>query len=184
MWRRRGRSERRVSASPASHGSSRRSSRTSRTCRPDGVSPTGAASRSGRSSSSSPDLGGIERPKPSLSGTRRRPRLCSSGSRRRPVRRSGAAPSTEVFWAVRRMLEEISARRPLLVALEDPHWAEPTMLDLVEYLAAFASGPLVLLCIARPELLDARPTLSVPRRSSSVNSRRRTEELVRLARHR
>ena len=70
------------------------------------------------------------------------------------------APSTEVFWAVRRLLERMSERRPLVVALEDLHWAEPTMLDLVEYVAAFAKGPLVLLCIARPELLEKRPSLA------------------------
>jgi class 3 adenylate cyclase/tetratricopeptide (TPR) repeat protein len=70
------------------------------------------------------------------------------------------APSMEVFWAVRRLLERISERRPLLVAFEDLHWAEPTMLDLVEYLAAFARGPIVLLCIARPDLLETRPRLS------------------------
>jgi class 3 adenylate cyclase/tetratricopeptide (TPR) repeat protein len=69
------------------------------------------------------------------------------------------APSMEVFWAVRRFLERISERRPLLVVLEDLHWAEPTMLDLVEYIAAFARGPIVLLCISRLELLEARPSL-------------------------
>ena len=72
----------------------------------------------------------------------------------------GGAPSTEVFWAVRRLLERISERRPLLVVFEDLHWAEPTMLDLVEYIAAFARGPLVLLGIARPELLESRPSLA------------------------
>jgi class 3 adenylate cyclase/tetratricopeptide (TPR) repeat protein len=70
------------------------------------------------------------------------------------------APSTEVFWAVRRLLERVSDRTPLLVVFEDLHWAEPTMLDLVEYIAAFARGPIVLLCIARPELLESRPTLT------------------------
>ena len=71
-----------------------------------------------------------------------------------------AVPSAEVFWAVRRLLERASERRPLVVAFDDLHWAEPTMLDLVEYIAAFARGPLVLLCIARPELLESRPTLA------------------------
>lgn len=69
------------------------------------------------------------------------------------------APSAEVFWAVRRLLERLSERRPLVVAFEDLHWAEPTMLDLLEYIAAFAKGPAVLLCIARPELLETRPSL-------------------------
>ncbi len=64
----------------------------------------------------------------------------------------------EVFWAVRRLLEELARTRPVLVCLEDLHWAEPTMFDLVEYLATFASGPIALLCNGRPELLDTRAT--------------------------
>lgn len=67
------------------------------------------------------------------------------------------APSDEVFWGVRRVLERLASRRPLLLLLEDLHWAEPTMLDLVEYLAAFAGGPLVVLCLSRPDLLELRP---------------------------
>ena len=89
-----------------------------------------------------------------------------------------AAPSTEVFWAVRRLLERSSERRPLLVALEDLHWAEPTMLDLVEYIAAFANGPLVLLCIGRPELLEARPSLAATKLDLEQLSDRETSELV------
>jgi class 3 adenylate cyclase/tetratricopeptide (TPR) repeat protein len=105
------------------------------------------------------DLGGIERAEAVLSGTDdshvvlERLRTVTGAT-------DDAAPSTEVFWAVRRLLERICTRSPLMVAFEDLHWAEPTMLDLVEYLAAFASGPLVLLCIARPELLEARGGLS------------------------
>jgi tetratricopeptide (TPR) repeat protein len=90
----------------------------------------------------------------------------------------GGAPSTEVFWAVRRLLERMSERRPLLVVFEDLHWAEPTMLDLVEYLAAFASGPLVLLCIARPELLETRPSLASAMLQLEQLSETETAELV------
>lgn len=123
------------------------------------------------------DLGGIERAEAVLSGTDDAQVVLE---RLRTVTNptEGAAPSTEVFWAVRRLLEEISARRPLLIALEDLHWAEPTMLDLVEYLAAFASGPLVLLCIARPELLEARPTLSTATLEVDQLSETETVELV------
>jgi class 3 adenylate cyclase/tetratricopeptide (TPR) repeat protein len=91
---------------------------------------------------------------------------------------AATAPSTEVFWAVRRLLERISERRPLLVALEDLHWAEPTMLDLVEYIAAFATGPLVLLCIARPELLETRPSLASTKLDLEQLSDSETAELV------
>ena len=88
------------------------------------------------------------------------------------------APSTEVFWAVRRLLEQVSERRPLLVAFEDLHWAEPTMLDLVEYIAAFATGPLVLLCIARPELLETRSSLAAAKLELDQLSDVETVELV------
>jgi class 3 adenylate cyclase len=70
----------------------------------------------------------------------------------------GAASTGEVFWAVRRFLEAIALEHPLVVVLEDIHWAEPTLLDLVEYLDAWTSeAPLLVLCLARRELLDERP---------------------------
>ncbi|HEV8602009.1 MAG TPA: BTAD domain-containing putative transcriptional regulator [Gaiellaceae bacterium] len=70
----------------------------------------------------------------------------------------GLAPTGELFWAVRRFFEALAARRPLVVVLEDVHWAEPTLLDLVEYLGAWTSDAQALvLCIARPELLEKRP---------------------------
>jgi DNA-binding SARP family transcriptional activator len=66
--------------------------------------------------------------------------------------------SGEAFWAVRRFLERLARDRPVALILEDLHWAEPTLLDLVEYLGRWSSGsPLLLLCLARPELLDERP---------------------------
>ena len=71
---------------------------------------------------------------------------------------SSPATSGDTQWAVRRLLEALAAKRPLLVVLEDVHWAEPTFLDLVEYVAGWSEGaPIVLLCLARPELLDTRP---------------------------
>ena len=51
----------------------------------------------------------------------------------------------------------LAERRPLVVVLDDLQWAEATFLDLVEHVADLARGvPLLLLCLARPELLDAR----------------------------
>src|SRR5260370_17087259 len=48
--------------------------------------------------------------------------------------------------------------RPLLLVLEDLHWADTGLLDLVEYLAAYVKdSPLVILCLARPEFIDLRP---------------------------
>ncbi len=69
----------------------------------------------------------------------------------------GAAAPGEAFWAVRRFVEALAREGPLLLALDDVHWAEPTLLDLVEYLGEWAQGPILLLCLARRELLEARP---------------------------
>ncbi|MFL6028949.1 MAG: adenylate/guanylate cyclase domain-containing protein, partial [Gaiellaceae bacterium] len=69
-----------------------------------------------------------------------------------------AVPGGETFWAVRRLFEELARRQPLVVVVEDIHWAEPTLLDLLEYLAGWTyDAPLLLLCLARPDLLDERP---------------------------
>jgi class 3 adenylate cyclase/tetratricopeptide (TPR) repeat protein len=71
--------------------------------------------------------------------------------------------SEEIAWAVRKLLEALARERPLLVVLDDIHWAEPTFLDLIEYLAGFTSGPVLLLALARPDLLDERASWSMPR---------------------
>jgi len=55
-----------------------------------------------------------------------------------------AYPVDELFWGVRRVLARVAAAGPLVVAFEDLHWAEPTMLDLVEHLAATPAPVLVL----------------------------------------
>jgi class 3 adenylate cyclase/tetratricopeptide (TPR) repeat protein len=72
------------------------------------------------------------------------------------VAESPAAPG-EAFWAVRRLLESIARTGPVVVALDDIHWAEPTLLDLVEYLGEWAEGPILVACLARGDLLEARP---------------------------
>jgi DNA-binding SARP family transcriptional activator len=70
----------------------------------------------------------------------------------------GTSTSGEGFWAVRRLLEALARERPLLLALDDVHWAEPTFLDLVEYLAEWSTeAPILVLCLTRPELVDERP---------------------------
>jgi DNA-binding SARP family transcriptional activator len=70
----------------------------------------------------------------------------------------GRTAAAEIFWAARRFLETLARRRPVLCVFEDVHWAEPTFLDLVESLAMQPGGlPILLVCIARPELLDQRP---------------------------
>jgi class 3 adenylate cyclase/tetratricopeptide (TPR) repeat protein len=69
-----------------------------------------------------------------------------------------SAPTEETNWAVRRLFEALARHRPLAVVLDDVHWAEPTFLDLVEHVVASVRAvPLLVVCLARPELLDARP---------------------------
>jgi len=71
------------------------------------------------------------------------------------IAESPAAPG-EAFWAVRRLLESVARSGPVLVVLDDIHWAEPTLLDLVEYLGEWAEGPILVLCLARGDLLEQR----------------------------
>jgi len=64
-------------------------------------------------------------------------------------------PAEETFWAVRKLLESLAERRPVVVVLDDLDWAEATLLDLIEHLADWSRGfPIFVLCLARPELLE------------------------------
>jgi DNA-binding SARP family transcriptional activator/class 3 adenylate cyclase len=64
----------------------------------------------------------------------------------------------EAFSAWRRFLEALAARRPLVLALEDVHWADEGLLDFVEHLGDWAQGvALGVLCTARPDLVERRP---------------------------
>jgi class 3 adenylate cyclase/tetratricopeptide (TPR) repeat protein len=74
----------------------------------------------------------------------------------------------ETQWAARRYLEALASEQPLVVVIDDLHWAEPTFLDLVEYVADFAAAPILLLCTARADLLDARPAWTAPRPNAVV----------------
>jgi class 3 adenylate cyclase/tetratricopeptide (TPR) repeat protein len=70
-----------------------------------------------------------------------------------------AGSSREIFAAMRRVLEELARERPVIAVFDDVHWAEPTLLDCVEYLAArLDAAPVLLLCLARPEFAEQRPT--------------------------
>jgi class 3 adenylate cyclase len=67
-------------------------------------------------------------------------------------------PAEEAAWAFRRLLELLAARGPLVVVLDDLHWAEPGLLDLVEHVADYGRGaPILLVAMARPEFLEQRP---------------------------
>jgi class 3 adenylate cyclase/tetratricopeptide (TPR) repeat protein len=64
----------------------------------------------------------------------------------------------DAFWAVRKLFEHLARDPPLVVVFDDVHWAEPTFLDLLEHLADWTrDAALLLVCVARPELLEVRP---------------------------
>jgi class 3 adenylate cyclase/tetratricopeptide (TPR) repeat protein len=71
---------------------------------------------------------------------------------------SAQFPLTELFWGSRRFLEVLAHERPVVVVIEDIHWAEPTFLDLLEYLTEnLADAPVLILATARHDLLESRP---------------------------
>ena len=63
----------------------------------------------------------------------------------------------ELHWGIRRVLRLLAEDRPLLIVLEDLHWAEPTLLELVLYLVEEDVGPILVVCSSRPELADVQP---------------------------
>jgi class 3 adenylate cyclase/tetratricopeptide (TPR) repeat protein len=70
----------------------------------------------------------------------------------------GGDRRTESFAAWRRFFEALAAKRPFVLVFEDVHWADDDLLDFVDELADWVEGvPLLVLCTARPELLDRRP---------------------------
>ena len=71
---------------------------------------------------------------------------------------TAAATADEIAWAFRKTLEHAAAERPLVVVLDDIHWGEATLLDLIEHAALLCSGAAILIvCLARPELVERRP---------------------------
>jgi hypothetical protein len=71
----------------------------------------------------------------------------------------GVAAPEELFWEVRRLLESLANERPLILSVDDLQWAEPMLLDLIDHVTDLSRGaPILLLCTARPELLEDRPS--------------------------
>jgi class 3 adenylate cyclase/tetratricopeptide (TPR) repeat protein len=82
---------------------------------------------------------------------------------------SPAVGIQEIYWAVRKLLEHVGSHGPLIVVFDDIHWGEATFLDLVEYLNDWiTSSPVLLLCQARPELLDVRPGWMTAKQNASL----------------
>ncbi|HEY3633300.1 MAG TPA: adenylate/guanylate cyclase domain-containing protein [Jatrophihabitantaceae bacterium] len=64
----------------------------------------------------------------------------------------------QLRWAVLEVLELLAADRVIVLVIDDIHWAQPALLDLLEHIADWSKGgPVVLACCARPELLESRP---------------------------
>jgi class 3 adenylate cyclase/tetratricopeptide (TPR) repeat protein len=73
-------------------------------------------------------------------------------------------PLEETFWGARKFVEALARERPLVVVIDDIHWAESTLLDLIEHLLdTVHDAPVLLLCSARHELLEERSTWAVDR---------------------
>jgi class 3 adenylate cyclase len=71
---------------------------------------------------------------------------------------AGSDRRGEAFTAWRRFFEGIAERSPLVLVFEDLHWADDGLLDFVDHLAEWVTGvPVLIVCTARPELLDRRP---------------------------
>ena len=83
-------------------------------------------------------------------------------------RQAEASSVDDLFWAVRKTFEAAAARTPLIVLLDDVHWGEEAFLDLVEHIADWTrEAPILLLCLARPDLLDRRPAWASARRNAT-----------------
>jgi len=68
------------------------------------------------------------------------------------------ADRQSLFFLARRLVEAVARDKPAVFVFEDLHWADPSLLDLLEYLAGrVRDAPVLLLALARPELLDSRP---------------------------
>jgi class 3 adenylate cyclase/tetratricopeptide (TPR) repeat protein len=96
----------------------------------------------------------------------------ASGAIRSLLGAAGApASAEEIAWAFRKTLEHAAADRPLAVVFDDIHSGEETFLDLIEHVALLSSGsPILLACLARPELSDRRPAWPVTFRLEPLSS--------------
>ena len=69
----------------------------------------------------------------------------------------GTSSTDEIAWAFRKLLEAVAAEAPVVVVFDDIQWGEDVFLDLLEHVAFLSTGaPILLVCMARPELLDRR----------------------------
>jgi class 3 adenylate cyclase len=64
-----------------------------------------------------------------------------------------------LFFSVRVFIEAVARDRPTMLVFEDLHWADSSLLDLIELVAVrLRDLPILVLALARPDLLEARPS--------------------------
>ena len=75
-----------------------------------------------------------------------------------PLGSGGAAIPEELFWSIRHLLEAAAGERPVILHIDDVQWAEQMLVDLLDHVVDLSRGaPILVLCTARPELLEERP---------------------------
>jgi tetratricopeptide (TPR) repeat protein len=74
-------------------------------------------------------------------------------------------PAPEIAFIVRQLCEALAREKPLVLVFDDVHWAEPTFLELLELVADRGEGAILVVCLARDELLDERPEFLEGRRN-------------------
>ena len=94
-----------------------------------------------------------------------------------------AAMPEDIFWSVRKAIERRAREQPVALVVEDIHWAEPMLLDLLDHLVSWTrDAPLLVLCLARPDLTDVRPTWGVAPNAETLTleplSEAESDELV------
>ena len=89
----------------------------------------------------------------------------------------GERSSQEIAWAAREVMVTLADVQPLVLFFEDIHWAEEPLLELIEHIADWVRAPLLIICLARPELLEQRPGWGGGRvRSTSIELEPLSEE--------
>ena len=63
----------------------------------------------------------------------------------------------EIYWATRSLLEALAREQPVVVQVDDVHWAEEAFLGLLEHVARRSRAPVLVVCTSRPDLLERRP---------------------------
>jgi class 3 adenylate cyclase/tetratricopeptide (TPR) repeat protein len=89
-----------------------------------------------------------------------------------------ATSAEEIAWGVRKTLEQAAGERPLAVVFDDIQWGEQTFLDLIEHIGLLSTGaPILVICLARPELTERRPAWPVMLRLEPLD-RAEVEQLI------